>query len=359
MQIQAVQAIGQTLAAMQQVQQQPPPPQPPVQVQMPQVPRDKRAEFMRVHPPVFAHSADPMDAEDWLCTMERELHTAQCNNREKVLYGPRQLRGAAQSWWESYLATHANPEAITWEEFRDNFRRYHVPEGLMIVRKEEFLALKQGPLSISEYRDKFLQLSCYAPEDVNTDAKRQYRFLRGLVDPLHSQLMNHTFPTFHHLIDRAIMTERKRREMEDRKRKIGGPQVGSSSRPCYLGNPPQPFKQVTSTSISVRTSHSSTRGSFLINSSTIRTTNKEEINTSVRATRQPVFLPQQPTRAIKQRQLKEEVVHVSTVVNTAIGRIIAQRKQLSSSQLPMPQSGRMQCSQEATTVGNLVPSMER
>jgi hypothetical protein len=67
---------------------------------------------MRGHPPVFAHSADPMDAEYWLRTVERELHTAQCNDREKVLYGPRQLRGAAQSWWESYLATHANPEAI-------------------------------------------------------------------------------------------------------------------------------------------------------------------------------------------------------------------------------------------------------
>jgi hypothetical protein len=56
---------------------------------------------------VSAHSADPMDAEDWLRTMERELHTAQCDDREKVLYGPRLLRGAAQSWWESYLATHA------------------------------------------------------------------------------------------------------------------------------------------------------------------------------------------------------------------------------------------------------------
>jgi hypothetical protein len=66
----------------------------------------------------------------------------------------------------------------------------------MIVRKEEFLALKQSPLSVSEYRDKFLQLSRYTLKDVNTDAKRQYRFLRGLVDPLHYQLMNHTFPTF-------------------------------------------------------------------------------------------------------------------------------------------------------------------
>jgi hypothetical protein len=102
--------------------------------------------------------------------------------------------------------------------------------------------LKQGPLSVNEYRDKFLQLSCYAPEDVNTDAQRQYRFLRGLVDPFHYQLMNHTFPTFQHLIDRAIMTKRKRREIEDRKHKIGGSEVGSSSRPRYSGNPPQQFK---------------------------------------------------------------------------------------------------------------------
>ena len=113
-----------------------------------------------------------MDAEDWLHTIERELHTAQCDDREKVLYGPRVLRGAAKSWWESYLASQANPNTITWEECRDNFRQYHVPAGLMTVKKEEFLTLKQGPMSVSEYRDKFLQLSRrYAPEDVNTDAK--------------------------------------------------------------------------------------------------------------------------------------------------------------------------------------------
>jgi hypothetical protein len=93
-------------------------------------------------------------------------------------------------------------------------------------------------MSVSEYRDSFLQLSCYAPEDVNTDAKRQYRFLRGLVDPLHYQLMNHTFPTLQHLINRAIMTERKNKEIEDRKRKISGPQPGSKNCPHFSGNPP-------------------------------------------------------------------------------------------------------------------------
>jgi hypothetical protein len=55
--------------------------------------------------------------------------------------------------------------------------------------------------------------------------------------------MNHTFPTFQHLIGRAIMTERKRKEMEDHKRKISGPQPRSSNRPRFSGNQPQQFRQ--------------------------------------------------------------------------------------------------------------------
>jgi hypothetical protein len=60
-----------------------------------------------------------------------------------------------------------------------------------------------------------------------------------------------------------------------------------------------------------------------------------------------------------QLQCKEEAADVSTVWNKVTGRIIAQRKQLSSSQLLMPLQDRMHLSKEATTVGSLMPSMER
>jgi hypothetical protein len=46
---------------MQQAQQQC---QPQPQMQMSQMPRDKRAEFMRGHPPIFAYFVNSMDAED-------------------------------------------------------------------------------------------------------------------------------------------------------------------------------------------------------------------------------------------------------------------------------------------------------
>jgi hypothetical protein len=148
--------------------------------------------------------------------------------------------------------------------------------------------------------------------------------------------------------------------MEDKNARLVDLRSGVAAVPATQATHLSNSSKVTSTSISVRTSSSSTRGSFLNNSSIIvRTTSREEINISVRATRHPAFLPQQPTRTAKQLQHKEEVVHVSTVGNKAIGQIITQRKELSSSQLPVSQSSRMQCSKEATTVGSLESSTER
>jgi hypothetical protein len=54
--------------------------------------------------------------------------------------------------------------------------------------KKESLFLKQGNKSVSEYRDKFIQLSKYAPEEVAEDERKQERFLEGLIGPLEYQL---------------------------------------------------------------------------------------------------------------------------------------------------------------------------
>jgi hypothetical protein len=52
------------------------------------------------------------------------------------------------------------PDTITWEEFTTNFRSHHIPSGVMKIKKKEFLSLKQGGMSVAEYRDKFT--SCLA-----------------------------------------------------------------------------------------------------------------------------------------------------------------------------------------------------
>ena len=54
----------------------------------------------------------------------------------------------------------------------------------MKLKKKEFLALKQGSMSVAEYRNKFIQLSWYAPTEVEDDDKRQELFMKGLNDGL-------------------------------------------------------------------------------------------------------------------------------------------------------------------------------
>ena len=71
-------------------------------------------------------------------------------------------------------------QAVTWEEFRIAFRRAHVPAGLMRLKKKEFLTLKQGRKSVTEYLHEFNHLSRYAPEDVPTDDAKQEKFMDGL-----------------------------------------------------------------------------------------------------------------------------------------------------------------------------------
>jgi hypothetical protein len=117
----------------QQRQQAPLPPPPP-----PLPPRDKHQEFMSHKLPTFGSSPDPLDADDWLKSIEKMLNIAQCSDREKVLYASDCLIGLAADWWDSYVAAHDVADTITWAEFTMQFRNYHIPAGLMKIKKRSF-----------------------------------------------------------------------------------------------------------------------------------------------------------------------------------------------------------------------------
>jgi hypothetical protein len=90
----------------------------------------------------------------------------------------------------------------------------------MKIKKKEFLSLKQGGMSVSEYRDKFIKLSWYAPREVDDDEKKQELFLEGLIGPLQYQLISHTFPSFQRLLDKANALENKSVELGENRRAI-------------------------------------------------------------------------------------------------------------------------------------------
>ncbi|KAK1603386.1 hypothetical protein QYE76_007899 [Lolium multiflorum] len=91
--------------------------------------------------------------------MENNLEVAQVEAAEKV-FATHYLAGPARAWWTSTRAMNAG-QMMTWEDFKLKFSKYHVPQGLIKKMRDEFRELKQGRMSVVEYRDRFLTLSSH------------------------------------------------------------------------------------------------------------------------------------------------------------------------------------------------------
>jgi hypothetical protein len=70
-----------------------------MQAQMNQNQPHKEAPAVHEHcPPMFSNVAYPLEAEDWLETVEKMLIITQCTDREKVLYASSRLQGTKSAW---------------------------------------------------------------------------------------------------------------------------------------------------------------------------------------------------------------------------------------------------------------------
>ncbi|KAK1660640.1 hypothetical protein QYE76_048799 [Lolium multiflorum] len=183
-------------------------------------PGSKLKNFQNTNPPVFSKTEEPLDADDWLQTLENNLEVAGVDENEKVLFATHYLAGPARAWWTSTRAMNAG-QIMTWADFKLKFSKYHVPPGLIKKMRDEFRELKQGRMSVVEYRDRFLTLSRYAPDETDTTEKRKERFLNGLHDEMQAVLFNIPFADLEALVDSAIQMEGKLHQAnENRKRRM-------------------------------------------------------------------------------------------------------------------------------------------
>jgi hypothetical protein len=172
-------------------------------------PHDRMGEFLRLKPPTFAGSSNPLDADDWLRTIKRKLEAIGCPKNQRVQLAAHQISGMTLAWWDTFSAVVRN---ATWPEFETAFREHHVPQGIVQLKEDEFRELTQGGRSVSEYVHKFTELARYAPDDVNTEAKKMARFLKGLRPELKTILASQDFLSFSHLSNKAIQVERAKEE---------------------------------------------------------------------------------------------------------------------------------------------------
>ncbi|KAK1693874.1 hypothetical protein QYE76_010571 [Lolium multiflorum] len=157
-------------------------------------PGSKLKNFQNTNPPVFSKTEEPLDADDWLQTMENNLEVAGVEENEKVLFATHYLAGPARAWWTSARALNAG-QMMTWADFKLKFSKYHVPP--------------------------------------DTTEKRKERFLNGLHDEMQTVLVNIPFADLEALVDSAIQMEGKLHQAnENRKRRMMN-QSGPSNTPRF------------------------------------------------------------------------------------------------------------------------------
>ena len=94
-------------------------------------PRSKLRDFQNTHPPLFSKSVKPLDADDWLRTIENNLLVTRVGDEEKVTLATHFLARPARAWWENTLVMQAAGQVISWNAFKDRFRKSFIPDGLI------------------------------------------------------------------------------------------------------------------------------------------------------------------------------------------------------------------------------------
>ena len=80
----------------------------------------------------------------------------------------------------------------------------------MIQKAQDFRTMVQGTMKVEEYERHFMKMMWYAPDDTNTDEKKQFWFQRGLHHGIRQLVAGCEFPTLRHLVNHCIAAEKER-----------------------------------------------------------------------------------------------------------------------------------------------------
>jgi hypothetical protein len=175
-------------------------------------------EFQATHPPTFTEASEPLEADHCLHTVESKFDLLNCIENQKTLFAAQQLLGDARAWWSSFPATRPANQ-VQWADFCDTFRAQHIPTGIMKSMHREFRHLQQGNQSVYVYSKMFNHLTQYALEQVDTNNKKKYCFMKGLSTKLQERLALNADWTFLELVSNAIIADDANRAHQETKKK--------------------------------------------------------------------------------------------------------------------------------------------
>ncbi|KAH7838300.1 hypothetical protein Vadar_024691 [Vaccinium darrowii] len=152
--------------------------------------------FCKCRPPIFYGEPDPAAAEEWFKQITKLLEVLNVEDAtDCIALASFQLQGEADHWWD-LLKTTQNVETMTWKNFEDAFndKYFLVPVKQAIL--QEFLDLRQGTRTVTQYAARFEALARHVGDLIKTDDAKARRFEWGLDTSMRGTVMSHDFKTY-------------------------------------------------------------------------------------------------------------------------------------------------------------------
>jgi len=113
----------------------------------------------------------------------------------------------------------------------NKFAEKYIPETARDKMASEFLELRQGQMNVSQYDQRFTQLSRYADALVKSEAERIKSFVKGLKSEIRGRLIPLQLKNYLQAVERTLEVEIDMQEgHEDRVKEFS-----NSKRPRYQG----------------------------------------------------------------------------------------------------------------------------
>ena len=172
-------------------------------------------DFLQLNSRTFDATPEPLDADDWVCDVNRMLNTAGVAPEDKVRYATHLLKGGSAAWWDHYQEMRPRDAYVSWDQFVEAFRSHHISEGIMERMKEKFCQLVQGNTDVVTYSTKFTDLVRYGGDEASTEEKKMKRFRSGLTPSISYALTHVTARTLDELVNIAVKEETGKLKFEE------------------------------------------------------------------------------------------------------------------------------------------------
>ena len=110
--------------------------------------------FRRMNPQEFEGATDPLEAEDWLTSLQVALDFMNWIEIEKAFCASYVLRREARYWWETLLMRR-NVYHMNWNDFTEEFKKQYCDQMTLKAQHNEFDNLQQGNVIVTEACRKF------------------------------------------------------------------------------------------------------------------------------------------------------------------------------------------------------------